>query len=102
MAQTSKTVIMPVPIGKVWDTICNYEAYPGHINAVKSAEVKSRDKKLVCVEYRVELLGKDIFYVLEHVEEKPIFDLLLGTLSELCAAEDCRTLLRRFAAAWAA
>ncbi len=67
MAKASKTVEVNVPIQKFWDVIVDYEKYSEFVDGVSSVKVHSKSK----IEYRIELLGKDIHYTLEHHESAP-------------------------------
>ena len=71
MAEASKTMQMAVPAEKLWAAISDYENYANFVDGVNSVKVLSREDGKARVEYKVELMGKDIFYVLDHVENKP-------------------------------
>lgn len=71
MAEATKTVVMPVPIDKIWDVIVDYEKYSEFVDGVHSVKAKPMGKGKTEAQYSLELLGKEIFYTLEHVENKP-------------------------------
>lgn len=71
MAEASKTVVMNVPIEKIWGTIVDYEKYDQFVEGVDAVSVKNRKDGAVQVQYKIELMGKEIFYTLDHVEKKP-------------------------------
>ena len=55
--------------------------------------LKSDLERSACGLYATELVDR---FTPEHVEDKPVFDLLEKTIEELCASADCRMVLRRF------
>ena len=69
MAEASKTVEMSVPLEKLRKVILDYEQYPKFVDGCHKVKIRSKDKGKVQAEYSIELLGKEIFYVLDHVEE---------------------------------
>jgi coenzyme Q-binding protein COQ10 len=71
MAEATKTAIMSIPVDKLWQTIVEYEKYPEFVEGAQTVKVLSREGQKSRVEYKIELLGKDIFYVLDHIEESP-------------------------------
>ncbi len=71
MAEASKTVEMPVSIDALYKVITNYEKYSEFVDGVHKVAVKARNGNKARVEYAITLLGKDIFYVLDHTEDSP-------------------------------
>lgn len=71
MAEASKTVEMDSTPEQLWSVITDYENYPKFINTVSSVKVLSRENGKARVQYGIELLGKQITYVLDHVEQSP-------------------------------
>lgn len=71
MAEASKTVEMPVARDLLWKVIVDYERYPEFVDSVQKVKVLSREGGKTRVEYGIELLGKQITYVLDHVETAP-------------------------------
>ncbi len=81
MANASKTVEMVVSFEKLWNVITDYEKYPNFVEGVKSVKILSpkllHDVKATeykdpskRIEYNVSLLGKEIRYILDHIEDK--------------------------------
>lgn len=71
MAEASRTVEMNVPRDKLWSVITDYEKYSEFVDGVHSIKVLSQDKSKARVQYAIQLLGKEITYVLDHVSESP-------------------------------
>ncbi len=70
MAQASQKKIMSISSEKLWKTILDYEKYPQFVENVHKVRIIEKTPGLSKVEYAIELLGKEIFYVLEHDESK--------------------------------
>jgi ribosome-associated toxin RatA of RatAB toxin-antitoxin module len=71
MAKASHTIEADVSIDQFWKTIVDYEKYTQFIDGMKKVSVQSHSNGKAVVEYNIQMLGKDIFYTLEHVEEVP-------------------------------
>lgn len=71
MAEAVKTQELGADIQTVWKVITDYEKYPEFVAGVHSVKVEKRDGNKARVRYGIELLGKEINYVLDHVEEAP-------------------------------
>ncbi|MGE4233121.1 MAG: type II toxin-antitoxin system RatA family toxin [Bacteriovoracia bacterium] len=69
MAEASKTVEMKAKPEELWKVITDYESYPKFLDTVHQAKVLSRDGNTVRVQYSIELLGKEVTYILDHKEK---------------------------------
>lgn len=70
MAKASHKKVMSVSSDKLWKTILNYESYNQFVDGVHKVKVLEKSDGKTKVEYAIELLGKEIFYVLEHDEKQ--------------------------------
>lgn len=70
MAEATKTMSMSVSRETLWKTILDYERYPEFVDGAKNVKIVSRGKGASRVEYGIEMMGKQIVYVLDHHEEK--------------------------------
>ncbi len=71
MASASKSKIMTVDIEKLWNVVIDYPRYPEFVEGAKKVEILSQSSNQKRVRYSIELLGKDIWYELEHLENSP-------------------------------
>lgn len=71
MAEASKTVEMSVSADQLWSVITDYEKYPQFISTVNTVKILSKEPRKVRAHYGIELLGKEINYVLDHEENGP-------------------------------
>lgn len=71
MASASKSKIMTVDIEKLWNVVIDYPRYPEFVEGAKKVEILSQSSNQKRVRYSIELLGKDIWYELEHLEKSP-------------------------------
>ncbi|MEW6055981.1 MAG: SRPBCC family protein [Bdellovibrionota bacterium] len=71
MAEASKTIEMQVTRDNLWKVITDYEKYGEFVEGVQNVKILSRTKNEVRIQYGIELLGKEIFYVLDHFEDIP-------------------------------
>lgn len=68
MAEATKTIEMPVALERIWGVINKFEDYPQFVDGVQSVKVLSRGEGKTRVQFGIQLLGKDIQYVLDHQE----------------------------------
>lgn len=71
MAEATKTVEMSVPRDRLWQVIIDYPRYPEFVDGSQAVKILSRDAAKARVEYGINLLGKDISYTLDHIEDAP-------------------------------
>ena len=71
MAEASKTVDFDIPHEKFWSIITDYTKYSEFVDGVSHVKVISQDQGKARVQYQIQLLGKDITYVLDHNENRP-------------------------------
>lgn len=71
MAQASTTVVIPVSQSHMWSVITDYEKYNQFVSSTKDVKILSETPGQRQIKYNIELLGKDIFYTLKHIEEAP-------------------------------
>ena len=70
MAIAKQSKEMNVSKDKLWATIVNYESYPSFVENVHKVKVLSNEAGKSKVEYKIELMGKEIHYTLLHDENK--------------------------------
>ena len=70
MAEASKVVEMLLSRERIWKAITDYENYPQFVDNVHRVKILSREGGHTCVEYVIELMGKEIRYVLDHDESR--------------------------------
>lgn len=69
MAIASLTKIVDVPKDKFFSTVAAYENYPQFVTGCKKIEVERKAPGQARVKYFVNMLGKDLWYLLEHTED---------------------------------
>lgn len=69
MATASLTKIVDVPKDKFFATVAGYESYPQFVTGCKKIEVERKAPGQSRVKYFVNMLGKDLWYLLEHTED---------------------------------
>lgn len=69
MAQASLTKILDVPKEKLFAAITRYEDYPQFVTGCKKVEVERKAPGQARVKYSANILGKDLWYLLEHSED---------------------------------
>jgi len=69
MAEASLTKILDVSKEKLFAAITRYEDYPQFVTATKKVEVERKAPGQARVKYYTNILGKDLWYVLEHTED---------------------------------
>ena len=70
MAKASLTKVLDVDYGKFYDTIISYENYPQFVTGCKKIEVERKAPGHCRVKYFANILGKDLWYVLDHREDR--------------------------------
>ncbi len=68
MASAKHSKEMKAPREKVWKAISSYEQYPSFVDNVHKVKILSKNGATTRVEYSIELMGKEIQYVLDHDE----------------------------------
>ena len=76
MASATLTKTLDVSKDKLFATIARFEDYPQFVTGCKKIEVERKAPGHARVKYFVNMLGKDLWYTLEHIE-----DAEKGTLS---------------------
>lgn len=69
MANASLTKTLEVSKEKLFQAITRYEDYPQFVTGCKKVEVERKAPGHAKVKYFANLLGKDLWYVLEHTED---------------------------------
>lgn len=69
MAIASLTKIVDVPKDKFFAAVAAYENYPQFVTGCKKIEVERKAPGQARVKYSVNMLGKDLWYLLEHTED---------------------------------
>ncbi len=64
MAAAERTEIVDVPLGKMFQAICDYKSYPSFVTGVKSVDVKSSTDSGAKVHFDVEMM-KRVEYTLD-------------------------------------
>ncbi len=70
MAKASITKTLDVDYGKLFDTIVGYESYPQFVTGCKKTEVERKAPGHSRVKYSANILGKDLWYLLDHTEDR--------------------------------
>lgn len=76
MAKATLTKTLDVSKEKLFATIARYEDYPQFVTGCQKIEVERKAPGQARVKYSVSMLGKNLWYTLEHTE-----DAAAGTLS---------------------
>ncbi len=69
MAVASLTKTVDVPKDKFFATVAGYENYPQFVTGCKKIEVERKAPGQARVKYFVNMMGKDLWYLLEHTED---------------------------------
>lgn len=69
MAQASLTKTLDVSKEKIFTAVTRYEDYPQFVTASKKVEVERKAPGHARVKYFTNILGKDLWYLLEHTED---------------------------------
>ncbi len=69
MAQASLTKTLDTPKDKLFAAITRYEDYPQFVTGCKKVEVERKAPGQARVKYFTNILGKDLWYLLEHSED---------------------------------
>ncbi len=70
MAKANHKKLMSVSSEKLWKAILNYESYAQFVDGVQKVKILEKSQGKTKVEYAIELMGKEIFYILEHDESQ--------------------------------
>lgn len=70
MAKASITKTLDVDSTKLFDTIVGYEKYPQFVTGCKKTEVERKAPGHCRVKYYANILGKDLWYTLDHQEDR--------------------------------
>ncbi len=69
MAQATLTKIVETPKDQFFAAIARYEDYPQFVTGCKKVEVERKAPGQARVKYFMNMLGKELWYVLEHFED---------------------------------
>ncbi|MBC7385977.1 MAG: SRPBCC family protein [Cryobacterium sp.] len=75
MATATLTKVLDIPRDKLFAAIAKFEDYPQFVTGVKKTEVERKAPGHARVKYFVNMLGKDLWYLLEHTEDAASGDL---------------------------
>ncbi|MBS1961413.1 MAG: SRPBCC family protein [Bdellovibrionales bacterium] len=70
MAQATLTKTLEVPKEKLYAAITRYEEYPQFVTGCKKVEVERKAPGQARAKYFTNILGKDLWYTLEHSEDE--------------------------------
>jgi coenzyme Q-binding protein COQ10 len=70
MAEASRTQVFDVSLDALWDVITDYKSYPKFVEGLKDLKVLEEKENEVVAEYKLDMMGKQIRYVVRH-KEKP-------------------------------
>jgi ribosome-associated toxin RatA of RatAB toxin-antitoxin module len=69
MAKASLTKTLDVPKDKLFAAITRYEDYPQFVTGCRKVEVERKAPGQARVKYMANIMGKDLWYLLEHTED---------------------------------
>jgi ribosome-associated toxin RatA of RatAB toxin-antitoxin module len=69
MAQAEIHEVISVDKDKFFETVTRYENYPQFVDGVHSVKVERKGPGKARVSYQMEMMGQEIQYVLDHVED---------------------------------
>ena len=69
MAKATLTKTLETSTGKLFSAITRYEDYPQFVTGCKKVEVERKAPGQARVKYFTNILGKDLWYLLEHTED---------------------------------
>lgn len=69
MAQAEIHEVLPVDKDKFFETVVRYEEYPKFVDGCASVKVERKGPGKARVTYLVQMMGKDVDYVLDHEED---------------------------------
>ena len=69
MAEASKTVTMSVSAEDLLKVVRDYENYPEFVEGCHKAKILKKSADKTRVEYKVEVLSKEVHYTLDHYDE---------------------------------
>lgn len=69
MAKASLTKTLDVPKDKLFAAITRYEDYPQFVTGCRKVEVERKAPGQARVKYMANIMGKDLWYLLEHSED---------------------------------